>query len=231
MKDIEHSWFISDLHLGHQYINDKGVERGILSFERGNKFNTIQEHDNYIHDMLIHWGETHKGQTLYHLGDSGNVNRMRQIVDILRYEYDVDVIGVRGNHDAFDDVEFNKMFSEYYTMPQYIHPRIIVSHEPVWPCPAGVINLHGHLHAAKLDSPQHINCSIHVADYRPIGWKTIQKAFAKVEKPSYKFLREPYRDTYIFTQPKDDVIYDKHGKIKLKESIKLYNAKYGTKIQ
>lgn len=123
------------------------------------------------------------------------------------------------------------MFDTYYTMPQYIHPRIIVSHEPQYPTPDGVINIHGHLHASKLDSPQHINCSIHITDYRPIGWKTIQKAFSKVPKANYKFLREPYRNEYIFTQPKDDAVYDKNGKIKLKESIALYNKKYGKHIQ
>lgn len=222
MFDIENTWFISDLHLAHQ---------GILTFER-QQFKTIQEHDTYVMTSLKRWAKNHEGATLCILGDFGNLEKLRQACADLRYTYAITLVGVKGNHDHAEKTEYlEQMFDTYYTMPQYIHPRVIISHEPVWPCPAGVCNIHGHLHAAKLDSPQHINASICVANYQPIGWKTIQKMFHTIEKPNYKFLREPWREAYVFTQPKDDAAYDKKGKIKLKESIKLYNKKYGANIE
>lgn len=103
MYNMEHCWFISDLHFNHQYVNKQGVKRGVLLFERGNKFKTIQEHDDYIIETLWHWGAKHKEDTLFILGDFGDINKMRQLSDLLRYNCGINLIGVKGNHDAADN--------------------------------------------------------------------------------------------------------------------------------
>lgn len=122
---------------------------------------------------------------------------------------------------------FKEAFDEVYLNPVYIHPRIIVSHEPVWPCPMGTLNLHGHLHASKLDSPQHLNVNIHMLNYQLASSKRVMNLLGKLEKPSFKFLEEPYVRHMLITQKKEDAIYDrKTGKIDYEASVQLYNKNH-----
>ena len=109
----------------------------------------------------------------------------------------------------------------------YIHPRIIVSHEPVWPCPTGTLNIHGHLHCSKLDSSQHFNVNIHMLNYQLASSKRVMNLLGKLERPSFKFLEEPYVRHMLITQKKEDAVYDrKTGKIDYGASILLYNKNH-----
>ena len=47
------------------------------------------------------------------------------------------------NHVIFD----NKLFDEVYSGPLMISDKIILSHEPIIPCPDYLVNLCGHVHA------------------------------------------------------------------------------------
>lgn len=226
LNDISNTWYWSDTHYNHMYQNKQGEWRGVTLFER-TKFKTIKEHDDTLDKLIFDWAKNHRGATLYHLGDWGDTSHL-YILEWLKYSYDIDCRFVLGNHDARSDLDkFQNVFNEVYTHPMYIHPRIIISHEPVWPCPQGTLNIHGHLHASKLDSNQHINANIHMLDYHLLSSKRVMKALGKLEKPSYKFLEEPYARYELFTQYKEDAVYDrKTGKIDYEASVRLYNKNH-----
>lgn len=217
---FNNNWFVSDLHLNHYWINKEGEERGVTIFER-HQFKDIKQHDDYIHTKLVEWAKTHPNATLWILGDFGDVSYLYWIDEMRAYGPTVNFI--MGNHDKKTDLDkFREHFDNVYEYPVFLSPRVILSHEPVYPAPAGVLNIHGHLHRSILDSPQHLCVSIHVINYNPISQKVMDKRLAKIEKVSYKYLKEPYAAEYIFTQDTDQAVYDKKTmKIDLKATKKL----------
>lgn len=226
INDLTNTWFWSDTHYGHMYQNKQGEWRGVTLFER-TQFKTIEEHDIALNSLLFSWAEKHYGATLFHLGDWGNVNNL-WIIRELRWKYGIDCRFVMGNHDKMSDFnKFKDVFNEVYITPVYIHPRVIVSHEPVWPVPMSTLNLHGHLHASKLDSPQHLNVNIHMLHYQLCSSKRVMNMLGKLEKCTFKFLEEPYVRHMLITQKKEDAIYDrKTGKIDYEASVRLYNKNH-----
>ena len=226
INDISNTWFWSDTHYNHMHQNKQGEWRGVTLFER-TKFNNIKEHDDALNNLIFSWAENHQGATLYHLGDFGDINYL-WVVRTLRYKYDIECHFVMGNHDARSEFDlFQEAFDKVYTMPVYIHPRIILSHEPVWPCPSGTLNIHGHLHCSRLDSKQHFNVNIHMLNYQLASSKRVMNLLGKLEKPSFKFLEEPYVRHMLITQKKEDAVYDrKTGKIDYGPSILLYNKNH-----
>ena len=226
INDISNTWFISDTHYNHLHQNKQGEWRGVTLFER-TQFKTIEEHDTALDNLLFSWAEKHPKAILYHLGDFGDIKHL-WIIRWLKWKYGIDCYLIMGNHDARSDLDkFEDVFNKVYTHPIYIHPRIILSHEPVWPCPVGTLNIHGHLHCSKLDSPQHFNCNIHMLNYQLASSKKIMNLLGKLEKPSFKFLEEPYVRHMVFTQKKEDAVYNsKTGKIDYGASILLYNKNH-----
>ena len=207
----------SDWHFGH--ANDVNT-KGILAFERGNKFNTIQEHDKYITECIEKW--LHKlapEDTFYFLGDFGRPNS-KTLSELVRIfvEAKCHKVAIRGNHDHETETEIMKtLFDEVYDYPVYISNRIVLSHFPcnVW---KDQINIHGHLHGSVLNSPNHVCASIHVAQYQPINNHIINGCLGRLSKYNRRFLWEPWADKYQFTQKKKDVVYDKDGNIDLAAS-------------
>lgn len=223
MNDLEKSWFISDLHFNDCWINKSGEPRGVILFER-TQFKDTEEHDSFIINALCSWAKKHRDHHLYILGDFGDPAYL-PVIEMLNFCYNVRISFVTGNHDKVEDYErFSLAFTEVFTAPTFIHPRIVLSHEPLWPCPDGVINICGHLHGATLDSVNHIVVSANNIDYKPIGWKTISKRFAAIDKVSYKFLEEPYARHYKILKNRGDIVYDKKTRlIDYEESIKRFN--------
>lgn len=217
--DLEHSWFVSDLHLNHYWKNKQGEERGVILFER-TQFRTIQEHDTYIWRQLYNWAKNHPGHTLFILGDFGDTSQLWKL-DKMRFEYDIYLVFVYGNHDSKEDYnKFYEYFDEVYLRPFYISNRVIISHEPIWPVPYGCVNVCGHVHGATLNSEQYLLCSIHTIGYSPFSWKKVSKQLSLVPKVSYKFLQEPYAHLYHFLQPRPELVLDKNNNILLEESRK-----------
>ena len=83
--------------------------------------------------------------------------------DLLMSEHELD------NHVICD----NKLFDEVYPGPLMISDKIILSHEPIIPCPDYLVNLCGHVHDKdhkfKIDNHQYYNFCAEAIDYKPIS--------------------------------------------------------------
>lgn len=69
--------------------------------------------------------------------------------------------------------EDNKLFDEVYTGPLMISDKIILSHEPIIPCPSYIVNLCGHVHAKphkfNIDGHDYYNFCAEAIDYTPVS--------------------------------------------------------------
>ena len=64
-------------------------------------------------------------------------------------------------------------------------------------------------------------------NYQLLSSKRVMNALGKLDKPSFKFLEEPYVRHMLITQPKEDAVYDrKTGKIDYEASVALYNKNH-----
>lgn len=217
-------YFISDLHFGHYYNG-----RGIITFER-TQFNTIKEHDCFVCDMLRALCQKLKpGDEVWNLGDFGNPE----------YLYTTDWISatgakayfVYGNHDLQCNLkDFEFWFDQVFLYPTFISQKLVVSHYPVAVFP-DTINVHGHLHGAKLYPINYVNASIHVANYHPISDKSLSSIYNKLPKFTRRFMYEPFASWYQFTQSKEDVIMDPNGVIDLSASRLLQKINTDRRIQ
>lgn len=232
LDDVKDLYFVSDLHIGHETKSKEGKDtRGIIHFER-TQFETIQEHDEAVHTMLERWASKHPDCGLFVLGDWGNVETLHWVEE-LRIQYPVEFYFMYGNHDSMSDLgRFQDAFTEVYCYPTYLTDRVLLSHIPQYPLPQGVINVHGHLHGQVLDDKRYMTASLNDVGWTPICYsKSIKKRLSQVPKASYKFLREPYRELYKVTRPHPDLVTTGSGRIRLKESIALYNEHHGTHFQ
>lgn len=215
MSKSPNIYFSSDWHFDH---------KDIINFER-NCFTSIQEHNEYLIAMVKGWAKKWApGSTFWFLGDFGNPSFL-WVFDILM-EKGITVNFMLGNHDKKEDISYIKMYvSNVYEYPVYLSQKLVVSHYPV-AVYKDSINVCGHLHGSKLQDQNHIIASVHVANYKPISMQYISGSFGNLPRFNRHFLYEPFAADYQFTQPKDDVIMDKDGRIDLSASRLLMNLKY-----
>ena len=219
-------YFISDLHFGH-YWNG----RGIINFER-TQFKTIDEHDAHLMSVICTLRRKLKpGDEVWNLGDFGNVET--KYLDTVNWikETGAKAYFVYGNHDAQSDLPyFEKYFDQVFFYPVFLSQKLVVSHYPVavW---YDSVNVHGHLHSAKLRDPNHVCASIHVTNYQPVTERNVDSAFSRIPKFTRRFLYEPWAKDYQFIQPKEDVIMDPNGVIDLSASRLLQKLNTDRRIQ
>ena len=216
-------YFISDFHFGHYYNG-----RGIITFER-TQFNTIEEHDGYIEAVISKLCRKLKpGDEVWNLGDFGSLDELDTVNWIK--ETGAKAYFLYGNHDAQSDLSyFEKYFDQVFLYPVYLSQKLVVSHYPVAVFP-DTVNVHGHLHGAKLFPVNYVNASIHVANYRPISEKNLDSTFKLLPKFSRYFLYEPFAPWYQFTQPKEDIIMDQNNIVDLSASRLLQKVNSKKKI-
>lgn len=202
--------FISDPHLSHD---------NIIKFER-TQFKTIKEHDDYIKNLIT--TNLHPNDTLYVLGDVGEMSR-----DNIQFWKNLKckTILIRGNHDT-QKQKLLQAFDIVSDVPIFYNKRILLSHEPL-PVTNETINIHGHLHGAYLDSDNHVNLSIHMANYKIWTEKMLEKLVMQQPKISQKFMFEWYANKYIFTTEKLDVLFKNENEIDLEKS-RLKQLKEGS---
>lgn len=190
--------FISDPHLGHS---------NIIKFER-TRFKIIDEHDTFIKNLIM--SEVKPHDTLYVLGDVGELTD-----ENIKFWNDVPgkTILVRGNHDT-QKGKLEAAFDVVSDVPIFYNKRILLSHEPL-PVTNETLNVHGHLHGAYLNSQNHLNLSIHMANYKIYTAKDLEAIIRAMPKIAQTFMYEWYADKYVFTTAKEDVVR-RYGKIDIK---------------
>lgn len=193
--------FLSDPHLGHS---------NIITFER-TQFHTIEEHDEFV--KLLIQRSVSKHDTLYVLGDVGLLNDE----NIAFWKsLPCHTILIRGNHDT-QRGKCDQAFNVVSDVPIFYKKRILLSHEPL-PVTSETLNVHGHLHASKLNLPNYLNLSLHVADYKIFKAKELELIVSKLPKISQVFMFEWYAEHYQFLNDKLDVIFNDDMSINLEKS-------------
>lgn len=196
-------YFISDTHMGHT---------NILTFERI-RFKTIEEHDNFIWDMLKKLTDKDR---LFHLGDVGILDENT----ISKWKsLKCKTILIRGNHDTQAN-KLREAFDEVHNEPIFYHKRILLSHEPL-PVTNGTLNVHGHLHGSKLNKSNYLNISFAVGGYKLFTEKELRIYLTILPKDNFKFLHEWYAKDYYFLIPNKDVVFNDDGTISLEKSREL----------
>lgn len=206
-------WITSDSHFGHEEI---------LNFERGKRFSSIQEHDDFILQKWDEWMtkcDREKDAVFVFLGDIGwpSEEFKRKMREVFK-SHSCEKWAIYGNHDKEEErFLLWGLFDAVSHVPIYLTDRIILSHEPeaCWP---HQLNIHGHLHNSWLSDPQHLCASIHVANYNPITLPRITSSLGKLPKKDYRFLYEPWAENYVGFKGREDVIRDKDGHIDVSAS-------------
>lgn len=160
------------------------------------------------------------GDTLVCLGDLG---RVWQPI-ITKINNCAKKILIMGNHDNLSKNIYLKYFDEVYSGPIFATKFVILSHEPI-PVSDHFLNLHGHLHNAKLDDFHHINLGYKCNNYKLYNLNAAQKLTSNYPRIKAHFLEEWYADKYIFID-KDErrncFFYRNSGHIVPKEDVELY---------
>lgn len=87
---------------------------------------------------------------------------------------------ILGNHDRHRTVTWWREvgFNEVSQYPIMVDGFYILSHEPIYLNKhMPYVNIHGHTHGVSQDSPQYVNVSVEVIDYKPILFDRIQERF------------------------------------------------------
>ena len=205
-------WITSDSHFGHKKI---------LEFERGKRFDSINEHDDFILSKWDEWMtkcDKEKDGVFVFLGDFGNVSGdFYDRICSMFGKHSCDKWAILGNHDKDSEGLIYFLFDRVSPFPLYINNRVILSHEPeaCWP---HQLNIHGHTHSSWLADTQHLCASIHVSNYQSITTERITATLGELPKKDYRFLWEPWAKDYVFSKDKKDIIKDKNGRIDLSAS-------------
>lgn len=142
---------------------------------------TVKQLDRYQIDNIN--AVCHKNDTLIILGDVGDL-------ECVKYLKAGHKVLITGNHDLgasnykrqkmydlnpvtnrYFVVSDNKLFDEVYSGPLMISDKIILSHEPLIPCPSYLVNLHGHVHDKDhiniVDRIRRYNFCAEAINYKP----------------------------------------------------------------
>lgn len=151
----DNTWLIADTHFFHANIG------------------RYCNRPNGWQDLIIaNWNRfIQPGDIVFHLGDLafGRKEDIEALLPVLNGELYL----IRGNHDRRGVSSYEAIGITVVGDPTCMcHAsglELIFSHRPIVPLEAGVLNLHGHIHnnlPAEL-SPQHINMSVEIRQYRP----------------------------------------------------------------
>jgi calcineurin-like phosphoesterase family protein len=160
---------ISDLHLGH---------RNILKFEHnGEPLRNFADLDEMHQTIVDNWKRVVKPtDKVYVLGDVAFRVECMGIFDYLPGHKRL----VLGNHDLFDIQVYAKHFQKVHGVRQLngVWLTHVPMHQPSVEAPRVKLNIHGHLHANKIDHPKYFNASVECIDYTPIAIEEVLKICA-----------------------------------------------------
>lgn len=208
-------YFISDTHLGHS---------NIIDFER-TEFASIEEHDEFVKNAIT--SKVKSDDVLYVLGDVGSLDD--ENIEFWQ-NLPCKTILIRGNHDT-QKAKLLQAFDEVSDVPIFYRKRVLLSHEPL-PVTSETINVHGHLHGAKLRSANHWNISFREVGYQLVTEKEVLSFMSSMPKISQDFMFEWYAALYDFTLPNSAVYFhdDRSVSLRATRGAMLGTPKFQRKI-
>jgi len=163
------TFLVADCHFYHH---------GMCVFTRadGSKLRPWDDANIMTKDMGELWNDTVAlNDKVYCLGDMVFRSPHLSIFDRLHGKK----VLIKGNHDNLKLSQYSKYF--YDVRAYHVLDRILLSHIPIHPESLGRYrgNVHGHLHANKLDDPRYLCVSVEHTDYKPIDFEVVRKYFTQ----------------------------------------------------
>jgi|TARA_Y100000296_G_C5092660_1_gene215690 calcineurin-like phosphoesterase family protein len=125
-------------------------------------------------DMIDKWNSVvNPGDKVYHLGDVAFSKKGLALLGMLNGKKRL----VRGNHDLFKVRAYLEYFSEIYGVRHINGAWLthIPKHLDCVQAERVKVNIHGHLHANKINHPKYFNASVECIDYTPVSLDTIME--------------------------------------------------------
>lgn len=160
-------FIISDTHFGHSATFD--------TFKRkdGTPLRPFKSLDEMNQTFIDNWNSVvTDGDLVLHLGD---VAFSGQAYDEIMPQLNGNKYLIRGNHDRFSEGRYRRFFKR--VLGCYIRDRYAFTHVPIHDdCKARWKgNIHGHLHANKINDPFYFNASVEQINYTPIDFEVIKE--------------------------------------------------------
>ena len=95
--------------------------------------------------------------------------------DFVPEEHGYEVVDPTPVGNIYDKVTTNHLFDEVYEGPLMVNDRLILSHEPIYPLPPYMYNIHGHVHNNTPNDEQHLNVCMEHIDYIPLNLTNMLK--------------------------------------------------------
>lgn len=155
---MHNTFFIADLHLGHNHI---------LQFQPNRPVSTLEEHTEWLIDM---WNSVvTKKDTVWMLGDVAfNTHSLKHLKRMRGNK-----ILVLGNHDKSAKHQCEYFSSIFGIVKRY---GFWLSHCPIHPQELrGFKNIHGHVHTETVPDDRYINVSVDVLNGIPISLDEIKE--------------------------------------------------------
>lgn len=153
-----HTYFISDLHLGH---------RNIMKFAQGFRYGeTVEQHDAWLIDQIN--SVVRKRDILYILGDvafgNENLEKLKKINGNKHL--------ILGNHDKGNMELYKPYFQCIYGMKKF--RGFWLTHAPMHPQGTrNIFNIHGHVHQNTVPDPRYINVCVEVLNGVPLSYEQL----------------------------------------------------------
>ena len=153
------TFMVSDPHLFHANI--------ILYENR-----PFKDTEEMNHVIVTNWNNTVKNDDhVFCLGDVGfgSKDMIKSIVSKLNGRKNL----ILGNHDRSHNIKWwhECGFDFVSRYPIIFKKFYILSHEPIYMNKSmPFLNIHGHIHSNKMESPQFINVSVECINYTPIDF-------------------------------------------------------------
>lgn len=164
------TFLISDTHFGH-----KGVTQFLR--EDGTKLRPWDSVEEMDEALIANWNKVvSPNDKVYHLGD---VVINRKALKTL-WRLNGTKVLIKGNHDLFKLDEYTPFFKDIRAY--HVLDKFLLAHIPVHPdsLERWKGQIHGHLHANKVDDPRYFNVSVENINYTPIDFEAIREYYANL---------------------------------------------------
>jgi calcineurin-like phosphoesterase family protein len=163
---------ISDTHFGHRNMYNFMEEDGFHCRHDANKQQRVMEETDEL--MVENWNSVVKDYDIvYHCGDA-YFGKGHEYLYRLKGRKRL----ILGNHDDPKDGILPGVFEKIMVWRMWPEWKVVLTHIPIHESALRhkvTHNIHGHIHRKVSPSPNHINVSVEMIDYKPVALEDIIK--------------------------------------------------------